>query len=290
MKLIKTFKDSIEIYNIKKSEDPVIFEEIQRAIANAFGLPNVEDIFDNLYSYVVSIDKENDEVISGYRYIPCKNVRIGKNFNLNTFRYFQFSEQFSLNYADQTLELGRSFVNPSAKKKLWGLFSIWEGGLGPLINYQKENNGIKYILGQVSLREKIYDEECIKAILKMFWVNFGTDTLLSPRKIAFPQSELESFHSDSDLRFSGNFQEDKLKLTEFLKSKDMPKPTLFLGYADLVEGNKDGLFCSLPTYNSLLKCYEMGFLLKINKISPKNVQKFLQASYNSLAFAEEVSV
>lgn len=72
MKLIKTFKDSIEIYNIKKSEDPVIFEEIQRAIANAFGLPSAEDAFDNLYSYVVSIDRENNEIVSGYRYIPCK--------------------------------------------------------------------------------------------------------------------------------------------------------------------------------------------------------------------------
>lgn len=290
MKLIKTFKDSIEIYNIKKSEDPVIFEEIQKAIANAFGLPSAEDAFDNLYSYVVSIDRENNEIVSGYRYIPCKKAHVENNFNLNTFKYFRFSDKFSKDFADQTLELGRSFVNPKAKKKLWGLFSIWESGLGPLINYQAKSNGINYILGQVSLRECVYDQDCIKAILKMFWVNFGTNTLLSPRKLAFSQQDLESFHSDSDLKFSGKFQEDKIKLTEFLRGKDMPKPTLFLGYADLVEGNKDGLFCSLPTYNSLLKCYEMGFLLKIDKISPKNVQKFLQASYNSLAFAEEVSV
>lgn len=290
MKLITKFKDSIEIYNIKKWEDSMVFGKIQRAIADAFDLSNAEDAFDNLYNYVVSIDRENNEIISGYRYIPCKNVRIGKVFNLNTFKYFKFSERFSIDYADQTLELGRSFVNPSAKKKIWGLFSIWEGGLGPLINYHKENNGIKYILGQVSLREKIYDEECIKAILKMFWINFGTDTLLSPRELAFSQSELESFHGDSDLKFSGDFREDKRKLTEFLRKRDMPKPTLFLGYADLIEGNNEGLFCSLPTYNSLLKCYEMGFLLRIDKISPKNVQKFLQSSYNSLAFAEEVTV
>ena len=290
MKLIKTFKDSIEIYNIRKCEDPTIFGEIQKAIANAFELPDAEDIYDNLYNYVASIDKENNEIISGYRYIPCKNAHIGKTFNLNKFKYFKFSDKFSTDYADQTLELGRSFVNPNAKKKLWGLFSIWESGLGPLINYQTKNNDIQYILGQVSLREIVYDEECIKAILKMFWVNFGTDMLLSPRELAFSQSELESFLSDSDLNFSGDFQEDKTKLTEFLRKKDMPKPTLFIGYADLVEGKKDGLFCSLPTYNSLLKCYEMGFILKVDKISPRNVQKFLQASYNSLAFAEEVTV
>lgn len=286
MKLITKFKDVLHIFNMKKMDNPSLFGEIQKVIANAFNLPCAEDVFDNQYSYIVSIDiDEDNEVVSGYRHILCKNARCEKGFSLNTFKYYDFSSDFSKNYADYTLELGRSFVNPEAKRKMWGLFSIWECGLGPLINYQTEHNGIQYILGQVSLKENVYDIESIKAILKMFWVNFGTTALLIPREPVFSQVELETFNVNSKLNFSGDYKQDKVKLTKFLKEKEQAKPTLFLSYADLVDGKKSGLSCFLPVYNSLLKCYEMGFLLKISEISPENHERYLCSSYNPQAFA-----
>ena len=286
MELITKFKDVLHIFNMKKMDNPSLFNKIQKVIANAFNLPCAEDVFDNQYSYIVSIDiDEDNEVVSGYRHVLCKNARCEKGFNLNTFKYYDFSSDFSKNYTDYTLELGRSFVNPEAKRKMWGLFSIWECGLGPLINYQTEHNGIQYILGQVSLKENVYDIESIKAILKMFWVNFGTTALLIPRKPAFSQVELETFNVDSKLNFSGDYKQDKVKLTKFLKEKEQAKPTLFLSYADLVDGKKSGLSCFLPVYNSLLKCYEMGFLLKISEISPENHERYLCSSYNPQAFA-----
>ena len=281
MKTITDFNVSIEICNITKFEDPVVFEEAQIAIAKAFEIQDAEDTFDNNYNYVVSIDKENDEIVSGYRYINCKDARNENSFDLNTFKYYDFSGDFSKNYADYTLELGRSFVNPTAKRRIWGLFSIWESGLGPLINYQAEHNGIQYVLGQVSLKENVYDLESIKAILKMFWINFGTTALLIPRKPTFSQNELENYEN---LNFTGNYKSDKKILIEFLRKKDQPRPTLFFSYADLVEGTKEGLRCFLPVYNPLLKCYEMGFLLKISKISPENREKYLSSSYDSKAF------
>ena len=284
MRFITKFKDVLHIFNLKKKDDLPIFGKVQKAIANAFGLLDVEDIFDNLYNYVISIDSENGEIVSGYRHILCKDARCENGFNLNTFSYYKFSSDFSQNYANFTLELGRSFVNPESKRKMWGLFSIWESGLGPLINYQTEHNGIQYILGQVSLKENVYDLESIKAILKMFWVNFGSNTLLIPRKPAFSQTELETFNVNSKLNFSGDYKEDKVKLTKFLKEKNQPKPTLFFSYADLVDGRKEGLLCFLPVYNSLLRCYEMGFLLKISEISPENQEKYLCSSYNPRAF------
>jgi len=281
MKLITKFKDVIHIFNMKKKDDPILFGKIQKAIANAFNLPCAEDVFDNLYNYVISIDSENGEIVSGYRHILCKNAHCENGFSLNTYKYYNFSSDFSQNYADYTLELGRSFVNISAKKRIWGLFSIWESGLGPLINYQTEHNDIQYILGQVSLKENIYDLESIKAILKMFWVNFGTTELLFPREPAFSKDELETFNK---VNFIGDYEQDKKKLIEFLRKKNQPRPTLFLGYADLVDSRKEGLQCFLPIYNSLLRCYEMGFLLRIRKISPENREKYLRSSYNPQAF------
>lgn len=281
MRFITKFKDVLHIFNLKKRDNLPIFGKVQKAIANAFGLVDVEDIFDNLYNYVISIDSENGEIVSGYRHILCKDARCENGFNLNTFNYYDFSSDFSQNYANFTLELGRSFVNPEAKRKMWGLFSIWECGLGPLINYQREHNGIQYILGQVSLKENIYDLESIKAILKMFWVNFGTTKLLFPRRVAFSENGLETF---GELSFISDYKQDKATLTKFLKEKNQTKPTLFFSYADLVDGRKEGLHCFLPVYNSLLRCYEMGFLLKINEISPENQEKYLRSSYNPRAF------
>ena len=281
MKLITKFKDILHIFNMKKKDNPSLFCEVQKAIANAFNLHCAEDCFDNIYNYVVSIDNENNEIVSGYRHILCKNARNEKSFSLNTFKYYDFSSDFSQNYADYTLELGRSFVNPDAKRKIWGLFSIWECGLGPLINYQKDHNSIQYILGQVSLKENTYDLESIKAILRMFWTNFGTTDFLIPRQSAFSQSELENF---DELQFNGNYKQDKAKLTKFLKEKEQTRPTLFFSYADLVNGSIDGLRCFLPVYNSLLKCYEMGFLLKISEISTENSEKYLRTNYDPKAF------
>ena len=281
MKLITRFKDILDIFNMKKKDNPTLFCEIQKVIANAFNLHCAEDCFDDIYSYVVSIDHESNEIVSGYRHILCKNARNEKSFSLNTFKYYDFSCDFSKDYADYTLELGRSFVNPVAKRKIWGLFSIWECGLGPLINYQKDHNSIQYILGQVSLKENTYDLESIKAILKMFWANFGTTDFLIPRESAFSQNELETFN---ELKFNGNYKQDKKSLIEFLKKKNHPRPTLFFSYADLIDGNKNGLSCFLPIYNSLLKCYEMGFLLKISEISTENRERYLQSSYSHEAF------
>ena len=284
MKLIAKFKDILYIFNKNKKDDPALFEKIQKGIASAFGLQDAEDVFDNIYDYVVSIDNENNEIVSGYRHILCKNAHYGNLFNLNTFKYYEFSNDFSQNYADYTLELGRSFVNPTAKRKIWGLFSIWEDGLGPLINYQKNQNGIQYILVQVSLKESVYDLESIEAILKMFWINFGTTRLLSPREPLFSQHRLENFNPNSRLNFSGDYKKDKKTLIEFLKKKNQARPTLFFSYADLVEGTEDGLHCFLPVYNPLLKCYEMGFLLKISEISPENNERYLHSNYNPKAF------
>ena len=57
MELITKFKDILYIFNMKKMDDPTLFGEIQKAIAIAFNLPCAEDIFDNHYNYIVSIDK-----------------------------------------------------------------------------------------------------------------------------------------------------------------------------------------------------------------------------------------
>ena len=119
----------------------------------------------------------------------------------------------------------------------------------------------------------------------MFWINFGTTNLLFPRETTFSQNELETFSLGSKLDFTGDYKKDKSKLIKFLKEKNQPKPTLFLNYADLIDGEKDGLLCFLPIYNPLLKCYEMGFLLKISKISSEKADKYLQADYNPNAFA-----
>ena len=284
MKFITKFKDALHIFNLKKMDDLPVFGKVQKAIVKAFNLVCAEDVYDNLYNYVISIDRENDEIVSGYRHILCKDARCENGFSLNTFKYYDFSSEFSQNYADYTLELGRSFVNPEAKRKMWGLFSIWECGLGPLINYQIEHNGIQYILGQVSLKESIYDIESIKTILKMFWTDFGTIELLSPRQPTFSENELEACDLELTPNFTGDYKKDKKALIEFLKKKNQARPTLFFRYADLIEGIKEGLLCFLPIYNPLLKCYEMGFLLKISEISPENREKYLRSSYNSQAF------
>lgn len=57
MELITNFKDVLHIFNTKKMDDPALFGEIQKAVASAFNRPWAEDVYDNQYNYIVSIDK-----------------------------------------------------------------------------------------------------------------------------------------------------------------------------------------------------------------------------------------
>lgn len=160
----KTRKGDNEIYIVNQHNAPNTLREIGRLREITFrasgGGTGEEldldeyDIREICYQQLIVWSPEDEEIIGGYRYIKCKDaIDSTKEIHLSTAHYFNFSSDFIDNYLPQTIELGRSWVQPdyqptvNPKKGLYALDNIWDG-LGALVKFNPE---IRYFFGKVTM-------------------------------------------------------------------------------------------------------------------------------------------
>ncbi len=108
-----------------------------------------EDLAGDGYYQLIVWDPAEQEIVGGYRFIVCtsENPR-----HLSTEHYFTFSDKFRKEYLPYTIELGRSFVQPSYQsrgnsKSIYALDNLWDG-LGALVVL---NPKVKYLFGKVTM-------------------------------------------------------------------------------------------------------------------------------------------
>jgi hypothetical protein len=159
-----TRKGGNEIYCINIHNAPNVLKEIGRlrevtfrASGGGTGLSLDLDDFDtseNCYDQLIVWSPEDEEIVGGYRFILCNKV-IGDrdNIELSTAHYFKFTDAFIDNYLPNTIELGRSWVQPNfqptvnPRKGLFALDNIWDG-LGAIVKTHPE---IEYFFGKVTM-------------------------------------------------------------------------------------------------------------------------------------------
>ena len=160
----KTNYGDNKIYIVNHHNAPHIMLEIGRLREVSFrsaggGTGDDIDIDDNdtcevPYQQLIVWNKEDKEIIGGYRYILCRDAFLEDgSLNLSTAHLFDFSEKFINDYIPHTIELGRSWVQPayqpsvSNRKGLFSLDNLWDG-LGALIVMHPD---IKYFFGKVTM-------------------------------------------------------------------------------------------------------------------------------------------
>lgn len=154
-----------EIYLVNHVTAPNIVREIGRlreltfrAAGGGTGLAcdlDENDTGKYPYDQLIVWNKEDEEIIAGYRLIKCNQVGLDEqgNINLSTAHYFRFSEEFIRDYLPYTIELGRSFVQPryqpsvDNRKGLFSLDNLWDG-LGAIVML---NPDVKYLFGKVTM-------------------------------------------------------------------------------------------------------------------------------------------
>ncbi|MDX2362694.1 MAG: GNAT family N-acyltransferase [Crocinitomicaceae bacterium] len=159
-----TRKGGNEIYCVNHHNSPNTLREIGRLREVTFrnsgggtGLPLDLDDFDlsnNCYDQLIVWSPEDEEIIGGYRFILCNKV-LGdpNNIALSTSHYFKFTDKFYSDYLPNTIELGRSWVQPNfqptvnPRKGLFALDNIWDG-LGAIV---LNNPAIEYFFGKVTM-------------------------------------------------------------------------------------------------------------------------------------------
>ncbi|MGV3629677.1 MAG: GNAT family N-acetyltransferase [Bacteroidota bacterium] len=163
--LRKTRKGDNEIYSINAHNAPNTLREIGRlrevtfrASGGGTGLDCDLDEYDTdaiCYDQLIVWSPEDEQIVGGYRYILCEKAidRATGEIHLSTSHYFDFSERFISDFLPDTIELGRSWVQPdfqpgvNPRKGLFALDNIWDG-LGAIVI---QNPHIKYFFGKVTM-------------------------------------------------------------------------------------------------------------------------------------------
>ena len=140
-----TRKGGNEIYCVNIHNSPNVLQEIGRlrevtfrASGGGTGLSIDLDEFDTnevCYDQLIVWSPEDEEIIGGYRFIKCADAIDSETheIHLSTTHYFDFSEKFVKDYLPNTIELGRSWVQPNfqpsvnPRKGLFALDNIWDG-------------------------------------------------------------------------------------------------------------------------------------------------------------------
>ncbi len=154
-----------KIYIITHHDSPNVLREIGRlreltfrAAGGGTGYEIDIDEYDTCdapYKQLIVWNEEEQEIVGGYRYIKCKDAPLTKDgvVHLATTELFTFNPKFVNDYMPETIELGRSFVQPKFqpsvdnRKGLFSLDNLWDG-LGAIVI---DNPDIKHFFGKVTM-------------------------------------------------------------------------------------------------------------------------------------------
>ena len=185
------------LYDVNFHDSPSVLKEIGRLREVSFrtagggtGKDYDLDGYDTAevpYQQLIVWDPSEKEIVGGYRYILCDKAVIKNNIpQLATAGLFNFSDKFIKEYLPYTIELGRSFVQPSYqgirenRKSLYALDNLWDG-LGALVN---NNPNMKYFYGKVTMYDSFNPEA--RDLILYFMNRFCPDK----EKLVFPKKPL----------------------------------------------------------------------------------------------------
>ena len=235
-------KGDNEIYSVNVHNSPNVLREIGRlrelTFASAGGGTGMEldldefDLSENCYQQLILWDKENQEIVGGYRYIDCSTVLNTDPIELSTAHYFNFSDKFRSEYLPQTIELGRSWIQPeyqpsvNARKGIFTLDNLWDG-LGAIAI---DNPHIKHFFGKVTMYTS-YNAEARDAVLHLMNHFFkDKEALVYPKHPLLELSNIDSFKAEiKDL----DFKEAMKVLQKFCKERNESIPPLINNYMQL---------------------------------------------------------
>jgi len=272
------------IYVCTAHDSPNIMKEIGRlrelTFRNAGGGTGKETDIDEYdtaeipYQQLIVWDRNENEILGGYRFINLNNIPIHQysGLKLATQGLLEFSAKFIKDYLPYTIELGRSFVRPEAqssntsRKTLFALDNLWDG-LGSLI---KHNPNVKYFFGKVTMYTH-YEKFSRDLILYFMNHHFKDEEhLVYPTKPLFyhhPEKELAKYFEGHD------FNENKKILSKEVRARGENIPPLINSYMSLSESMK----CFGTSINTHFgDVEETGILITVDDIYESKKKRNLQ--------------
>jgi hypothetical protein len=241
-----------------------------RAAGGGTGKSTDIDEFDisenNCYSQLIVWNPKAKEILGGYRYITCNDISVN---NLATSELFNFSDKFITDYLPQTIELGRSFVQPNYQttklrsKGLYALDNLWDG-LGALMLRHPEMN---YFLGKVTMYGT-FNTEARDMLLYFLRKHFSdAENLITPIAPLETNPDLEKLNK---LLVGETYKEDYRILAKEVRSFGENIPPLINSYMNLSPSMK---VFGTAINHGFGNVEETGILIKISDIYAEKIER-----------------
>ncbi len=215
------------------------------------------------FKQLIVWSEESNEIISAYRFILGRDVPLDENGypHTPTSKLFRFSEKFIKGEWQQTIELGRSFVQPkyqatnNLRLGLFSLDNIWDG-LGALIVDYPE---VKYFFGKMTMYNS-YNRMARNMILTFLQKHFqGDPELVTPFA---PAVVTRNKRTILDL-FSHSLAEDFKILNKNIRDLKTSIPPLIKSYMSLSPSMRYFGASANPEFGPV---EEIAILINVNEI------------------------
>lgn len=279
----KTNYLSNDIFIVNHHNAPNVMQEIGRLREVTFassgggtGKPvdiDEQDTNDVCYDQLIVWSPEDEEIVSGYRFIDCAKVMEGERYltHLSTSHYFNFSDRFIKEYLPYTIELGRSWVQPNfqprnnPRKGLFALDNLWDG-LGALV---LTHGHVKYFYGKVTMYPT-YPQVGRNALLNFMHHFFpDRDQLVTPKNPLDHSAGKEEFLKSIE---GMDYKEAHRVLSKVVKEQEAQIPPLINQYM--------GLSATMKTFGTCINAdfgdvEETGILTTIAEVYPEKSERHL---------------
>ncbi len=274
-----------EIYIITHHNSPNVMKEIGRlrevTFRHAGGGTGKEidiDEFDtgsHPYQQLLVWNPEDKAIVGAYRFILCKDAEfINGKVQLATTELFEFSDTFYKNYLYETIELGRSFIQPAyqpsedRRRGLFSLDNLWDG-LGALVI---DNPTQKHFYGKVTMYTdfNVTARDYILAFMKYYFPDKD--------RLVFPIHSIETKTDTSEFlsQLQGMaYKEGHAVLHKHLKTFGENIPPLMNAYMNLSPTMKSFGTAINPTFGGV---EETGILVTIKDVYDSKKERHF-ASY-----------
>ncbi len=279
----KTNKLNNDIYIVNHHNSPNVMREIGRLRELTFamsggGTGNPVDIDERdtaeiCYDQLIVYSPEDDEIVSGYRFLDCSKVLDDDRFktHLSTAHYFNFSDHFVNEYLPYTIELGRSWVQPAyqpsqnPRKGIFALDNLWDG-LGALVITHKH---VEHFYGKVTMYPT-YDKEARNALLSFMHYFFpDNDGLVTPKNpLVYNQNNAKFIRMIKGLEYKEAYK----LLSRFVKAREETVPPLINQYMSLSNTMKMFGTCVNEDFGYV---EESGILVTIADVYPEKSERHL---------------
>lgn len=275
--LIGATQDGKEIYLFDYQHNSSVMKEIGRLRELSFrqvmegtGNPLDIDAYDRYYRHLILWDDEELEIVGAYRIAETGKIIHEKGLEgLYTHSLFRFEDEL-LPYLEDSIELGRSFVQP----RYWGKRSLdylWYG-IGAYLN---QNPDIKYMLGPVSLSAS-YPEEAKRWIASFYDELFGSDIVLAHPRKPYIYDSIDAFIPYRAVSNEPDYKTAFTILRDRLDKLGVRVPTLYKQYVEVCEPGG----CEFLGFNvdeQFANCIDAMILVHIDAIKEKKKERYVNS-------------